>query len=964
MSRSLVLASLSAQLPDKTNSMTTSNTQGLPDLSRLFPVRIFKITLRFTRKSSFPFLHHAIVNGFVRNLTNPSDPHLAPPAHKEYVTVAPESGRIEYHAGDDYCFYLIAFAGIAPSINTLFEQLKQLPASARKQGCTRQLSDKNELVSIQDAISLIPLETPEQATPLALEQFIDAAAQLQGRTANVNVMIGPLRMLREKENVNTKTAAKFCTKKSEFTGTLFFQRIYDSINNLVVELGGQRQIRSAYTEGKTHLDNIATVVKDAFWVDSYYQNDQTSAKENGGLFAHCELNTSEFTNDDFLLLLIGELLGICQKRNFGYGRYTTGLMPLPIFSRHNHLVDTLFCSTAKLEEVKAGLPVKQQNFVNTEKIQHAIIKNQYQPSALFPKLLESPSKNRLLLLANSKDKFVQKVISGFISQSLDTLFSKVSFGYRKGLSRSDAATRIQYLFRKGYKYALDADITDFFGSVNIAIVINRLKMLYGADTLWPLIENFLRAPIQREHLPEGYEQFEARGLPIGSSLSPALANLTLDYFDVMMEKSNRCLVRYADDFLILTKTQEEATTAKTEIAHFLAEQGFELHPKKTVVRAFSDGIYFLGYLFVNDLVVNATARMMKDSTMDSDDLAPEESIAPTINEAAEKDTLQYFHKNQLQSVCVTGPVSTIFSRQGQICIYAKEKLLQEIPVNHIDLLILFGKHNLSTPALLNLLEKGAQVHFASAFGRYIGSASTSSNNPELHLRQANLFANQPLALTFAKKLIIARIRSQREVLRQRELDHQQLSDIINLADAATNSESLMGHEAQAAKRYWAAIREYLGSEWLFLKREKPNSKDPFNSLLNMGYSLLFAHIETLARAAGLYPSIGAYHKGQHYSSLAADLMEPFRYVVERKALAMISRKQIKVSDFEWQTNGLCLLSAPLRKLWVSQLIDELQAPKYSNGEEHFSLLDAVHQQNKSLISWLEGDERFTAWMPR
>jgi CRISPR-associated endonuclease Cas1 len=443
-----------------------------------------------------------------------------------------------------------------------------------------------------------------------------------------------------------------------------------------------------------------------------------------------------------------------------------------------------------------------------------------------------------------------------------------------------------------------------------------------------------------------------------------LDNLTLDYFDVIMNKTKQCLVRYADDFLILTKTQEEALAAKDEIAQFLAGQGFELHPQKTVVRAFNDGIYFLGYLFVNDLVVNATARMMKDSTLALNDASHDEPVTQLQDDTTDKNALQHFHKNQLQTVCVTGSSSTIFTRQGQICIYAKEKPPQEIPVNHIDLLIVFGKHNVSTPALLKLLEKGAQVHFASAFGKYIGTASANTTNPELHLRQANLFANQPLALTFAKKLIAARIRSQREVLRQRKLDHQQLSDILSLADATSTTESLMGYEAQAAKRYWSEIREHLGSEWLFERREKPNSKDPFNSLLNMGYSLLFAHIDTMARAAGLYPSIGAYHKGQHYSSLAADLIEPFRYIVERKALSMIALKQIKPADFEWHTNGQCLLSAPLRRLWIFSLIDELQTPKYSNGEEHFSLLNAIHQQNISLIAWLEGEERFTTWMPR
>lgn len=531
-----MLASLSAQLPDKANSMTTSNTQGLPDLTRLFPVRIFKITLRFTRKSSFPFLHHAIVNGFVRNLTNPSDPHLAPPAHKEYVTVAPESGRIEYHAGDHYCFYLIAFAGIAPSINSLFEQLKQLPASARKQGCTRQLSDNNELVSIQDAISLIPLETPDQATPLELEQFIDAAAQLQGRTANVNVMIGPLRMLREKENVNTKTAAKFCTKKSEFTGTLLFQRIYDSINNLVVELGGQRQTRSAYTEGKPHLNNIATQIIDAFWVDSYYQNDQASAKENGGLFAHCELNTSEFTNDDFLLLLIGELLGICQKRNFGYGRYTTGLRALPRFLRDSSLSHVLLCQT---------------------EITH---------------------------------QETQEIIKKFLYKSLAALWNKNFLGYSENekYEKKDDISRLKELHKSGYHYSLSFDLSDLYPLVEIPILYNRLNLLFGADPLWVQIERDLQ-PLA--------SQVQERGLPNNHRLSRCLTQYMLNSFEVLTTSKGHFFYT-TDKFVILTRKQDEAIAIKNALADFLADRGLTFNTHKAQIKSVSDGIYFLD-LFKN-----------------------------------------------------------------------------------------------------------------------------------------------------------------------------------------------------------------------------------------------------------------------------------------------------------------------------------------------------------------------------
>lgn len=532
--------------------MTTTSNEGLPDLSRLFPVRLFKVTIRFTRKSSFPFLHHALVNGFVRNLTNPTDPETATPAHKEYVTLAPESGRIVYHAGDDYCFYIIAIAGIAPSINTLFEQLKQLPVSARKQGCTRQLSDNVNLIAIQDAISLVPVENADQATPLELKQFIDAAAQLQGRTANVNLMIGPLRMLREKENVRTKTAAKFCSKKSEFTGTLLFQRIYDSINNLCVELGSQRQTRSAYTENNPCLNNIPTRVFDAFWVDSYYQNDEKSAKENGGLFVHCELNTQAFTRDDFLLLLLGELLGIGQKRNFGYGRYSTGLMQLPNFIRHFDLAQALFFPQVECSPSPSLLTIEYSNNTNV--------------------------RNTTPVINNE----TQRVITEFLNCSLHSLLSKVFLGYNASsrYKKKDFLSQLKALHAKGFRYSLTLDLSDFYPLIGVSTIINRLNLLYGTDHLWMQLESMLHNAAQNH------------GILLNSALRACFAKLMLDSFEGLITPRAH-LVHLVNDFLILTQHQAEAETIRNNIEEYLSAHDFKLNLEKAVVRSVSDGIYFL-----------------------------------------------------------------------------------------------------------------------------------------------------------------------------------------------------------------------------------------------------------------------------------------------------------------------------------------------------------------------------------
>ena len=932
---------------------------GILALERLFPVRIFQIAFEFTQKTSFPFLHQPVVNGFLRNLANAPGEYSDLPVHTEWTIHTPENGRIEYNIGDHYYCYIFVYPDISVSIRTMFGNLKKLPQSAEQQGCSRQMADNLRLLFIKDAISNTSITEPEHAKPLTVEKLNTWAHELliQNRHS-VPIFLGPARLLVNQPT--HKKEKKLCSLKSEFTVALFFQRLYDSLNNLIADIAGERCHRKDYWESRPYLDNSSDPIDDVFWVDSFYQNQEGSAKEIGGMYARFTLNTTEYDFFDYQLLLAAEIFGFGQKRNFGYGRFTRQLSQLPTLKRAQSLLDYLFSTTERLETAKQIFQKSKQAYIDVENIRSSILNRNYTPSALYPKLLENEKKPpRLLLLPNSRDKLTQKVISQFLYASLDTLYSKASFGYRKGLSRMNAALRIQYLYRKGFKFAFDADITDFFGAININIVLHRLIMLYGYDQLWLLLESFLFAPLQQEKLPEGFEGYEPRGLTLGSSLSPALANLVLDYFDVFVAHQNLSLVRYADDFLILTRTQQDAELAQTKAESFLNEQGFELNPQKTSIRSFSDGVYFLGYLFINDLVVNASNRLMNDIPPVENDTLPD-----AIN--AHEDVAEYkaYHIDQSQCVCITGEISTIYLKKGQLCIYCKDQLTREIPINHLNLLILFGKHNLSTPALTALIEKGVQVHFASRFGRYIGCASRIEPNPELHLRQANQFANPALALSFFKKIVQARIRSQREVLRARKLDHSLLNDHLAQVERATSTESLLGTEANAAKNYWAEVRQHLDSSWGFTHRDKPNSSDPFNSLLNMGYSLLFSYVDTIVRASGLYPSLGGYHKSRRYSALAADLMEPFRYIIERKALTMIAKKQIKYEDFYWQDDS-CLLNSALRASWIFALVDELQTIKYTEEDDKFSLLEAIHRQNQQLVSWLYGDsKRFEAWIAR
>ena len=93
------------------------------------------------------------------------------------------------------------------------------------------------------------------------------------------------------------------------------------------------------------------------------------------------------------------------------------------------------------------------------------------------------------------------------------------------------------------------------------------------------------------------------GLLQGSPLSPLLANLYLDEVDHLLDGPDGRLVRYADDFVVLSRRKADAETAKERAAALLGERGLALHPDKTRVGCFEDGFWFLGHYFIKNLVL-------------------------------------------------------------------------------------------------------------------------------------------------------------------------------------------------------------------------------------------------------------------------------------------------------------------------------------------------------------------------
>lgn len=224
--------------------------------------------------------------------------------------------------------------------------------------------------------------------------------------------------------------------------------------------------------------------------------------------------------------------------------------------------------------------------------------DRYAPSAIKRVQIPKPGTNetRPLGIPTVRDRIVQAAIVNAIEPIFEKDFAEHSYGFRPGRGCKDALRRVDTLLKQGYAFVVDADLKSYFDTIPHDRLMARLREKIADGRVLSLIESFLKAAVMdgsETHVPES-------GTPQGAVLSPLLSNIYLDPLDHLMEQAGYEMVRYADDFVILCRTAEEATRALALVADWVSDNELTLHPTKTkVVNVNTDGFDFLGYHFID-----------------------------------------------------------------------------------------------------------------------------------------------------------------------------------------------------------------------------------------------------------------------------------------------------------------------------------------------------------------------------
>jgi RNA-directed DNA polymerase len=230
-------------------------------------------------------------------------------------------------------------------------------------------------------------------------------------------------------------------------------------------------------------------------------------------------------------------------------------------------------------------------------IRESLMNGTYQPSPVLR--VEIPKKSggkRPLGIPTVCDRLIQQSVQQVLTPEFDPKFSESSYGFRPNRSAHGAVRKVQQLIRNDYRFVVDIDIEKFFDRVDHDILMMLISRQVSDKRVLRLIGSYLRSGVK----VDGKLEPTQKGTPQGGPLSPLLANIYLDVLDKELEKRGLNFVRYADDLLILVKSQSAGDRVLQSVTRFLEKRlKLTVNQKKSGVRKVDD-MNYLGFRFTRE----------------------------------------------------------------------------------------------------------------------------------------------------------------------------------------------------------------------------------------------------------------------------------------------------------------------------------------------------------------------------
>jgi CRISP-associated protein Cas1 len=627
-------------------------------------------------------------------------------------------------------------------------------------------------------------------------------------------------------------------------------------------------------------------------------------------------------------------------------------------------------------------------------LQKAVAQETYRALPLRQILIPKKSGGlRELGVPTVRDRIVQQALLNVLHPLLEPQFESCSFAYRPGRSHLLAVERVEYWRDRGYVWVLDADIVNYFGEISHDRLLAEVRERLDEPKFLTLIRSWITAPV----LTGAGLVMQQKGIPQGAVVSPILANVYLDDLDEQLTELGLKVVRFADDFLVMARTEQRILQAKQEVADLLSAMQLKLHPEKTQVTNFDRGFRFLGHAFAKTVVVQIKKpAQTQNPTRAKDDglrlIHADPTIRPTQMQLAMVEALRgaqtpippplfvvlgYQVRDEgavsiesresvwnvsMSTIYLVQQGTTLRKEQGRLMIQQPQEADLEIPIREVERILVFGNIQLTTQVISTCLESGIVIVFLTQLGEYKGHLwSAASDNLQIEMAQFERCRNTEFQVAIAREIVRGKLWNSKQLLlrlnRKRSVSGV-AEAIAKIAEAmaivsdvakVTTLDQLMGYEGSSAARYFPALGQLItNSGFTLTERSRRPPKDPVNSLLSFGYTLLYNNVLSLLLAEGMNPYLGNLHYSEAAkTSLAFDLMEEFRAtVVDALVMRLINQKVLRPTDFSWaaEDGGIYLTNAA-RRVFLKNFEERISTKiSHPDVKEMVSYRRAIHLQ--------------------
>ena len=308
-----------------------------------------------------------------------------------------------------------------------------------------------------------------------------------------------------------------------------------------------------------------------------------------------------------------------------------------------------------------------------------------------------------------------------------------------------------------------------------------------------------------------------------------------------------------------------------------------------------------------------------------------------------------------------------FKDKNLVSITINERI---IPTDKLERIVVFGDIKITTICIQELLKMGIPITFLSKKGEYFGSLEATNHVDIKKQRlQFQKSADKDFCLELSKILIRGKINNQRAFLfKENKIAKEPLAAIsavrikgfVKKVNIAKNIEELNEIIKEMDKLYFTGLSSFLGKEYNFTERVKMPPKDPFNSILSFGYTLLLYEIQNLLNSKGLNAYAGFFTSDKlNMPALCADLMEEWRSIlVDSLAFKLLYIKKLTLNDFETnEETGAVLLKKEATFAFIEEFEKLLRSEsgKIIGNSRKISYRKAIEYQITLLIKAIEND---------